>query len=1029
MSLTSLSMRRPVTTMMVFVCLVLFGGLSVRWIPLELFPEFDAPILFVSLPYSGSTPEEVERQITRPAEEVLATISDMKRMTSTSYENRAEVLLRFDFGTDTDLKAIEVREKLDGIADQFPRDMERVFVGQFSTADMPILQIRLSSGRDLSGAYELLDRKLKRPLERIEGVSKVELQGVAPREVRIELKADRVAAHRVDLVALSETLRRSDVFLTAGRVTDAGQRFAVRPVSALTTLEDLRSVVVTDAGVRLRDVADVVLDTPALDHGRHLNRTYAVGLEVSKESGANTVAVAERVDAAVAALDGDPEMRGINVYVMGSSADGITSSLRDLLEAGLLGGVFALFVLFLFLRRVSTTLIVTLAVPVSLLVTVGALYVLGLSLNVLSLMGLMLAVGMLVDNAVVVTENIHRHQHLTPNDRVGATKRGVKEVALAVTAGTLTTAIVFLPMIVSQADQVTLFLKHVSIAICVALGVSLLISLTVVPLLTARLKPPTAESESGWVQGLTARYERLLDGLLRRRALAGGLALAVLASAAIPMAFVKQDFFPNDNNAREIRLFYHINDTYTVDRVEDTVTEVEDVLFASQADLEIASVYSYYRADFAVSTILLTDEGETPIDALQDRIREKLPRLAIAAPSFTWENDESGSTLRVTLAGTSSDVLAELSQEVARVLRTVDGLTDVRSEASIGEKEVRVVVDRLRARQQGLSSEQVGRTLAAAMRGQTLRRFRTAQGEVEMRLLFQDADRQSLDELRSLPLQRAVQTETVAGEEPTQVPLGAIANLEVVRGAQSIRRENRSTMVGITAGLDDLTTPEARKKIEAAMAGVQLPGGYSWGFGQQVQEAEQSQNVMMMNLLLALALIYLVMASLFESLIHPAAIWTSILFAVVGVFWFFLLTNTTFSIMAWIGILILIGVVVNNGIVLIDHISFLRSQGLRRHDAIVRAGSERLRPILMTAATTVLGLIPLCLGTTQVGGDGPAYFPMARAIVGGLAFSTVITLVILPAVYLFFDELRTWGRNLAHATTRDYQGRSLFNAK
>jgi HAE1 family hydrophobic/amphiphilic exporter-1 len=1009
MSLTSLSMRRPVTTLMVFVCLVLFGALSVRWIPLELFPEFDAPVLFVQLPYGGSTPEEVERQITRPAEEALATISSVKRMTSTSYENRSEVVLRFDWGTDTDIKAVEVREKLDGIANQLPRDMERPFVGQFSTADMPILQLRLSSGRDLSGAYELLDRKLKRPIERIDGVSQVELQGVAPREVRIELKADRVAAHRVDLVRLAEILRRSDLFRTAGRVTDGGSRFVVRPVSSLTTLEDLRDVVVTDAGVRLRDVADVVLDTPDLDHGRHLNRTYAVGLSVSKEAGANTVAVAEQVEAAVAALDGDPEMRGINVYVMDSSAEGITSSLRDLLIAGLLGGVFAIVVLFFFLRRVSTTLIVALAVPISILVTVGVMYALGLSLNVLSLMGLMLAVGMLVDNAVVVTENIHRHQHLAPDDRVGATKRGVKEVGLAVTAGTLTTATVFLPMIVSQADQVTLFLKHVSIAICVALGVSLLISLTVVPLLTARLDPPTPDSESRWIRALTERYRRLLDGLLRRRALAGGLTVAILASVIVPAGLVKQDFFPNDNTSREIRLFYHVNDTYTVDRVEEAVSRVEDVLFAHRDDLEIESVYSYYRANYAASTILLTDAGETPVEDLQERIRERLPRLTIADPSFTWENDESGSSIRLTLAGSSSDVLRDLSRQVARVLDRVDGLSDVRSEATLGEKEVRVVVDRLRARQQGLSSDQVGRTVAAAMRGQPLRRFRTADGEVEMRLLFQDADRQSLDELRTLPIQRASASE----DGPAQVPLGALADLEVVRGAQSIQRENRSTMVGVTAGLGDLTTPEARKRIEAAMAGVQLPAGYTWGFGQRIQEEEESQNVMMMNLLLALALIYLVMASLFESLIHPAAIWTSIVFAVVGVFWFFLLTSTTFSLMAWIGILILIGVVVNNGIVLIDHINFLRGQGLRRHAAVVRAGAERLRPILMTAATTILGLIPLCLGTTQVGGDGPAYFPMARAIVGGLAFSTVITLVILPAVYLFFDDLRRWGRRLA----------------
>jgi HAE1 family hydrophobic/amphiphilic exporter-1 len=567
-------------------------------------------------------------------------------------------------------------------------------------------------------------------------------------------------------------------------------------------------------------------------------------------------------------------------------------------------------------------------------------------------------------------------------------------------------------MIVSQTDQVALFLKHVSVAICVALAVSLVLSLTVVPLLTARLKPPRAEAESRWLVWLTDRYGTLLDGLLRRRGVAGLLTLGLLLSVAIPAAFVTQDFFPNDNTSREVRLFYHVTDTYTVDRVEEGVDRIEDYLFANQDTLEIESVYSYYRADYAMTTILLTKEERRSVDAIQEQMRAELPKLAIAKPSFTWENESSGESIRVTLNGPASDVLSDLADEVARRLATVEGLQDVRSEARRGEKEVRVVVDRRRAHRHGVSSEAVGQTVAVALRGQPLRRFRTPTGEVEMRLLFQDADRQTVEQLQTLAL--PVRNDTQSGP----LPLGAVANFEVTRGPCSIEREDRSTMVGVTAGLADLPRSEAQKKIRAALESLDLPTGYAWTFGQRVQREEEQQATMMMNLLLALALIYLVMAALFESLIHPAAIWTSILFAIVGVFWFFLATNTTFSIMAWIGVLILIGIVVNNGIVLIDHVNTRRREGLRRHHAIVQAARERMRPILMTAATTILGLIPLCLGTTQVGGDGPAYFPMARAIVGGLAFSTVITLIILPAVYLFFDDLRTWGRQIARAVAQ-----------
>ncbi len=1047
MTLTETSMRRPVTTLMVFVCLVLLGGISTRLIPLELFPEFDAPVVFVQIPSPGSTPEEVERQITRPAEEALATIADVKRMSSDSRENQAEILLEFNWGIDTDLKAIEAREKLDAIRDELPSDIERIFVGQFSSADMPILQLRVSSERDLSGAYELLDRKLKRRIERIDGVSQVELYGVQPREVRIELDADRVAAHRVDLVGLQEQLQRSNFSVTAGRITDGERRYIVRPVGELTTIDEISNLVINRQGLRVRDIATVRYDEPERDHGRHLNRTYAVGLNVSKEAGANTVEVAEKVETALAELEDDPEMRGITLYAMNSSAEGITSSLRDLLEAGLLGAVLALVVLYFFLRRWSTTLIVALAVPISIVVTVGALYFLGLTLNVMSMMGLMLAVGMLVDNAVVVTENIHRHQHLaaaetgnrgieeskktsprlpgsssphfspgTGDDtRRAATHQGVREVALAVTAGTLTTGIVFLPMIISQADEVTLFLKHVSVAICVALGVSLLISLTVVPLLSARLRPPKPMTKRTLVDKAAALYTRQLDWLLRHRKTSAALIVAILASVAIPGALVEQDFFPNDNTSREIPLFFHLNDTYTLERVEETVDVIEEYLFAHKEEFEIESVYTFFTPNHAQSTILLTDEGEKTVEEIKELIRAGMPKIATGTPSFTWESGGGRESIRVTLSGKSSEQLAELAREVEFRLAQVEGLTDVRSEARAGDREVRVVVNRDRARQYGFSAQQVASTVAAAMRGQPLRRFRTDQGEVEMRLMFQETDRQTVDHLQTLPIQR-----TGADGATGQIALAALADFAVRRGPRSTHRENRATMIGVTATLaEDLTLPEARRRVSAALEGMELPPGYSWGYGQRVQQAEESQAIMMTNLLLALALIYLVMAALFESLMHPFGIWTSIVFAVVGVFWFFLVTGTTFSVMAWIGILVLIGVVVNNSIVLVDHINWLRrEEGLLRHEAIVRAGRERFRPILMTAATTILGLIQLYIGNTQIAGDGPAYYPMARAIVGGLAFSTFITLVVLPSIYVMLDDLRYWSRRVVHAATQ-----------
>ncbi|MEM6648406.1 MAG: efflux RND transporter permease subunit, partial [Bacteroidota bacterium] len=488
------------------------------------------------------------------------------------------------------------------------------------------------------------------------------------------------------------------------------------------------------------------------------------------------------------------------------------------------------------------------------------------------------------------------------------------------------------------------------------------------------------------------------------------LVVGTLASVAIPASLVDMDFFADGEAGRSIQLHNHINGTYQIERVEAAVDEVEAYLFENEEAFEITSVYSYFESGYAVTTLTLTDgdaieKGNEEIQAL---IRKNMPKLAIGNPTFSSRSARGRDRTSFVVQGESSEVLAELSMEIARVLDTMPGFMDVRSDAEAGREEVRIAVDRDRAAQYGLSTQQVAGTVSSAMRGQNLRRFRTPDGEVSFRMEFQGADQQSLEDLQNL---------TIAPGAEAPVRLAAVADFTSKAGPRGIYRENRTTMMRIRANLDGLTTNEARDQIRTVMAQFELPDGYAWGFGSSFSDEQNSENIMLMNLLLALILIYLVMAGLFESLIHPAAIWSSIVFAIVGVFWFFLITGTTFSVTAWIGVLILVGVVVNNGIVLIDHINNLRAGGMPRTDAIVRAGRERLRPIVMTALTTILGLIPLCLSNTLIGGDGPPYFPMARAIVGGLAFSTVVTLVLLPTIYIWLDDLRYWGRRIAHAST------------
>jgi len=1005
---TEVALRRPVTTVVVFVALSLVGLLASRLLPLEKFPDIEFPGIFVLIPYEGSTPEEVERLITRPVEEALATLSGVERMFSSSDENQAEIFLQFGWDQSMGAKGIEARAKVDSIRHLLPNDLRRVLVFTGSLGDQPVLQLRISSERDLSDSYEMLDRLMTRRLERIEGVSRVDLQGVDPREIRILLKPDQLAAHGIDITTVRDLLMTSNFSVSAGKITAGNQRFSVRPSGEFDSVDQIRELTLNDSGLRLIDIADIELRTPERNYGRHLDKQYAIGVAISRATGANMVDVTDRVIAEVEKIGQLPEMNGINIFALDNQGAAVRESLGDLLSAGALGGLLAIFVLYLFLRQVTTTLIVTASVPFSLMITLGAMYFAGLTLNILSMMGLMLAVGMLVDNAVVVTESIFRHRSENPEKPTTATINGVKEVGLAVIAGTATTIIVFAPMIVGAKTDMSIFLSHVAITIIVALIASLFIAQTLVPMLAARIAVPPQPESGAWMSRLTARYAASLEWILAHRwwtALSIGL-VCLIGILPLLLDLVKFDMFPQDVG-RRLYMPYHVEGQHSLERIEQNVDEIEQYLYSRQEEFNIRSVYSYYDQGRAESTILLTNKDDATLSTKEiiALIEADLPQLAIGKPSFSFDQQGGGDGFTLQISGDSTAVLNDLAVEIARSLATVEGLKDVRSDGESGNKEVRVIIDRTRAANVGLSTQAIAQSVSIAMRGENLREFRDQSGEIAVRLAFRDNDKQSIEQLANLPLYTP---------DGRRITLGTVASLRVGRSPDSIRRTDRQTAVILSANLEeDVGADEIRPRVNSLMEQIELPPGYSWKEGRGFEQQDETADMMATNILLGIACIFLVMAALFESLILPfSIILGSIVFSIFGVFLFFAATGTTFSFMAMIGIMILIGVVVNNGIVLVDHINNLRQEGIPRDKSIVIAGRDRLRPILMTVATTIVGLTPLAMGTTQVGGDGPPYYPMARAIIGGLAFSTVVSLLVVPALYVYFDSLAAWGRKV-----------------
>jgi hydrophobic/amphiphilic exporter-1 (mainly G- bacteria), HAE1 family len=1012
------ALHRPVTTLMVFAAIAVVGLVGARLLPLEQFPDVTFPFMGVTIPYPGSTPEEIEEVITRPVEEALSTLPGIKQVRSQSKSDAAELQIEFEWGTDVDAATFGVRSRLDSIRQQLPRAANRILMFTASSANQPVLTVRLSADQDLSTQYDVLDRVLRKPIERIDGVARVELAGVEPREVRVLLDANRCAAHGVEVRQLVELLERSNFSVSAGQVTSQGRRLSVRPIGELGSIAALSDLVIT-GNVRLRDVATVELVSPELTVRRNLDGRPAVGLDVYKSTQANIVQVADAVLQVIERAQSLPQMQGVRLIVMDNQAASIRSSLADVSEAGIFGALLAVLVLFAFLRHWPTTLFVSLAVPISLLATLAVMYFIDMSINVLSLMGMMLAIGMLVDNAVVVTESVFRHRQLDPGNALAATYRGVREVGVATLAGTATAVVVFLPVIFGQRNQATIFLSHVAVPIVVAMVASLLVAQTLIPMLTSRFPAPPPAPAGGWIAVLEERYVRALAWMLARRRrpaliLGGALLLTVglaALSAVYPDRFLKVDMFPQEAG-RQLVIDYHIEGEHPIERVAQSVATVESRLTPLRAELGIERIYSRFDAQQAVTLIALAaDRDGLPAPAVvMERIAARLPPVLIGKPSFSFEQLGSNGNLSLQVSGESTARLAAVAADLVRVLGGVEGLEGVRSDARDGDDEVQIIVDRTRAATLGVSPSSVATSVAAALRGDRLRELRGPDRELTLRLAFRSSDRQNIDDLAALPVY-------LPGGE--RITLGSVASFRTTRGARSIQRVDRLTSVVITGGVSNRTTlQQARERVERVMASYRLPPGYGWKFGNGVDDNDETLTMMQFNLLIALVMIYLVMAALFESTVLPASVIGSIFLAIMGVVWTLYLTHTTLTFMALIGVQILMGVVVNIGIVLVAHVNDLRGAGLPRLEAVLEAARHRLRPILMTTLTTALGLLPLAIGDSHlaVGTVGPSYAPMALAIMGGLAVGAVTSMFAVPAAYLALDDAMAALRRFATAS-------------
>ncbi|WP_297799682.1 efflux RND transporter permease subunit [Arenimonas sp. GDDSR-1] len=1024
-SLAELSLRRPVTAVMCFVSLVVIGLLAAVRLPLEQFPDINVPFVFVSVPYPGSTPQEVERQITRPVEEALSTLPGISMMNSTSRSDNAGIFLMFsDWDRDIAITASEARDRIDAIRSELPEDVQRYFVQKFSPNDEPLMRVRFASDRDLKNSYTLIQHAIQKRIERIPGVARVDITGAPPPEVEIAIDPVRLASHNVGLNELSAKLQSVNFSVSAGDINDRDRRIRVQPVGEIKTVEELRSLPLNDKGLRLDDIADVRFKLQRQDFGRRLDGRPAVGVDILREQNANLVNVADAIHAEIEKIKQDPELAGIKFIIVSDSAESVKSSIAELIEAGMIGSLLSIIVLFYFLRHWPSTLMVSLAIPICIVITLGVMYFTGMTLNVLSMMGLLLGIGMLVDNAVVVVESIYQYREKYPDNPMMCAIEGTKSVQLAISCGTLTSIIVFLPNLFGDKNFISIYLSQVALTITISLLASWLVAVSLIPMISARLKTPPAITQShGFVPALTRRYEAFLAWTLANRRLSLLGILMIILVSMVPFKFTKFDMNSNEVG-RELSMYFKWNGAYSLEQMSDEVAKVEQFMNENRERYQVKQVYVFFSeqgwggmnltlrddlrscGSFVSRSIRLVNPEylcAMSSEQVQEMIRAEIPKFARAEVGFQGGGGPGGgggggqdNSVEIFLNGDSTEMLKKIGAEVIPVLAKQPELRDVRLNSGDENSEIRVSVDRDRAGALGFSAQDVAQYISIALRGTTLREFRKDDQEIPMWVRFAGAEQFRVEELSGLNLRRP---------DGTTVPLMSVINVEIRKGDSEIYRQDRLTSLSIKANkADNVTTEEAMAAFKKVLNN--LPPGYSWSESQGGFNGGDAGGQMATNTLIALLMILIVMAALFESMLMPLAILTSILFSALGVFWLFALTGTTFSIMASIGILVLMGVVVNNGIVLFEHINALRRSGHARTEALIMGCKERLRPILMTMGTTILGMLPLCFGTTQIGGDGPAYYPMARAVVGGLAFSTIVSLIFLPTIYAALDDLR-----------------------
>ncbi|NGQ96806.1 efflux RND transporter permease subunit [Brevibacillus sp. SYP-B805] len=1021
MNLSRFSINRPVTILMLAIAVLIFGFVSLPKLAVELYPDLNVPVAVVVTSVEGSAPAEVEKLVTKPIEEALGTVANVKEITSNSAEGASQVIIQFNWGTDMDQATLDMRDKVDQVRGMLPDNANSPRILKFDPNSMPIITLAMTGDSDVQQLKKLADDVVKPRLERIDGVASVSVSGGKERVVDVVLQPDRIAAYGLSVDQVQQALMSTNISGTAGSVREGDNKLSIRVEGEFASVGQIGDtpIRVGSGSILLKNIAAINDTYKDVSQLTYLNNQPSVGLSITKATGGNTIEVADEVNRQL--LEVQKELpKNVKITTISDSSIFIKDSIYTVGEHALVGGFFAIFVLLLFLNSVRSMLIVAIVIPISVISTFCLMYFTGQTINLFSLSGLTLGLGSLVDFAVVILENIFR-QRQAGKSMLDAARVGSREVGTAVMASALAQIAVFLPIVFVEGLASELF-GPLALTVVFSHIAALLASMTLVPMLSSRWLKRVDDLEH--LDGATYKgynpivwfnigfnkvsrgYGRLLGWSLSHRKTVLAATIALFVGSAMLVPLVGMEFIPKMDQGK-ISVNITMPNGTLLKETEKVVAQAEKIIketphieqlytsIGSSGGPEVLANATANKAQLQIS-LVPKEQRQESTEQVTEMLRQKLatiPGAEIEVKEADQSGGPQGAALQISLRGDDLDVLEDIGSIIAGEVKSVPGTRNVTTSLEEKNRELLVQVDAEKASLYGLTPSQVLSNVRTAFNGQTVTKYRTGEDEIDVRVMLPKQYQDDISYLKQLRIPTAT---------GAQVALSSVATIKEELVPQTIMRSNQARQVTITGDIVGRDLGSISKDIEAKLNNLTLPDGYTVEIGGQSKDMAEAFGSLGFAIILAVVLVYMVMASQFESLFTPFVIMFSIPPTLIGVVVGLLVTHKSLSISALIGYILLVGIVVNNAIVLIDYVNNLRKGGMERNDAIKKAGPMRLRPILMTTLTTILAIAPLAFG----GGSGnESNAPMAIVVIFGLSFSTMITLVLIPVVYSWFDDI------------------------